>query len=167
MFLYSTSYIVFIEKQLLIICIYFIFSLKSVKFITSIFSFQFQVEELPVNDVIASNLVFQAWPKKWIGSKSVIQQPKEGAIIVGGYLQGGPHEDGPQQQDVLLGVRACVFFTRIHDNDITIILGYLHLSHLRTIYSMILYASCVLDLYLVDYLTCTILSSKMDLLITY
>ena len=109
-FLYSTSYIVFIEKQLLIICIYFIFSLKSVKFITSIFSFQFQVEELPVNDVIASNLVFQAWPKKWIGSKSVIQQPKEGAIIVGGYLQGGPHEDGPQQQDVLLGVRACVFF---------------------------------------------------------
>ena len=34
-FLYSTSYIVFIEKQLLIICIYFIFSLKSVKFITS------------------------------------------------------------------------------------------------------------------------------------
>ena len=60
------------------------------------------------------------------------------------------------------GKRACVFFTRIHDNDITI-LGSLHLSHLRTIYSMILYASCVLDLYFVDYLTCTsILSSKMD-----
>ena len=123
-FLYSTSYIVFIEKQLLIICIYFIFSLKSVKFITSnLYLF------IPVPGGGASSKRRHSFQSGVPGLTKEMDRLKVShtAAEGGGHHSRGVSPRGSTRRRASAarrtsrGKRAPVFFfTRIHDNDITI-----------------------------------------------